>query len=115
VITPADHAVQHVMPFKKAIQDALIVTAQAGRLAILGVPCTSPATGYGYIAFEEQERGLKKVTRFVEKPTQAKAQAYLAQGNYVWNTGIVIGTLATLMHQYQQHLPALWQALEQTK
>ena len=115
VITPVDHIVQHVTPFRQAIQDALIATAQANCLALLGIRCTSPATGYGYIAFKEQEGGIRKVTKFVEKPTLAKAKAYLAQGNYAWHTGIVIGTVATLMHQYQEHLPALWHALEQGK
>ena len=115
VVTPADHVVQHVAPFTQAIRDALIATAQADRLAILGVRCTSPATGYGYIAFEAQESTIKNVSQFVEKPTLAKAQAYLAQGNYAWNTGIVIGSVATLMHQYQEHLPALWHGFEQGK
>ena len=115
VVTPADHVVQHVTPFTQAIQDALITTSQADRLAILGVRCTSPATGYGYVAFEEQESVIKNVAQFVEKPTQAKAQAYLAQGNYAWNTGIVVGNVATLIQQYQAHLPVLGQAFEQGK
>ena len=115
IITPADHVVQHVGPFTQAIQHALVATDQADRLAVLGVRCTSPATGYGYIAFEEQDGVFKKVTRFVEKPTLAKAKAYLAQANYAWHTGLVIGTVATLIHQYKRHLPTLWRAFERGK
>ena len=115
VITPADHVVGHRAPFVQAVQQALVATASTDRLALIGVPCTSPVTGYGYIAFDAQASPVKAVQAFVEKPTLAKAQAYLAQGNYAWNTGVVVGSLTALSHHYQAHLPDLWQAFEPGK
>lgn len=115
VITPSDHAVQQVVPFTQAIEEALHCTASTDQLAVLGVRATSPATGYGYIAFDNQAGAGKQVKAFVEKPSLEQAISYLKQGNYAWHTGIVVGHVATLLQQYRAHLPALWQGFEQGK
>ncbi|MEM9417380.1 MAG: sugar phosphate nucleotidyltransferase [Bacteroidota bacterium] len=115
VITPADHTVEQVVLFTQAIEEALRATASADHLAILGVHATNPATGYGYVTFEEQEGTIKQVREFVEKPSLEQAKTYLSRGNYAWHTGIVVGYVATLLRQYQAHLPALWRGFEQGK
>ncbi|MEL6358810.1 MAG: sugar phosphate nucleotidyltransferase [Bacteroidota bacterium] len=115
VITPSDHAVQHAVSFTQAIEEALRVTAFSDQLAVLGVRATGPTTGYGYIAFDNQADASKQVKAFVEKPSLEQAKSYLEQGNYAWHTGIIVGHAATLLQQYQAHLPTLWQGFEQGK
>lgn len=49
-------------------------------------------TGYGYIqrgnALTDSEHTPYQVARFVEKPDQERAEAYLASGEYYWNSGM---------------------------
>lgn len=115
VVTPADHAIRQESHFIQEIGEALQATVSTNHLAVLGVHATSPATGYGYVAFEKQNSPIKQVLKFVEKPFKTQAEDYLSQGNYAWNTGILVGNVATFIHQYQEHLPALWQRFEQGK
>jgi mannose-1-phosphate guanylyltransferase/mannose-6-phosphate isomerase len=60
-----------------------------------GITPTAPETGFGYIqsgaAFTEAGQpaeGGCVITRFVEKPNLARAQAYLGAGTYRWNSGL---------------------------
>lgn len=116
VITPADHALENINLFTDTIKLALIATAKANQLVILGVGCAKPVIGYGYIEFVQHETNvIKKVSRFVEKPTQEKAEAYLTQENYAWNTGIFVGNVTTLIQNYRQYLPNVYDAFEKRK
>ncbi|MBT8583038.1 mannose-1-phosphate guanylyltransferase/mannose-6-phosphate isomerase [Polynucleobacter paneuropaeus] len=95
VITPADQTVQKTTVFVKALQDcvALVDADQSKKtIAILGITPTTPETGYGYIQ-RMQERGAHHeytVAKFVEKPDSKTAQSYLADGNYLWNSGMFV-------------------------
>ncbi|MCG8339823.1 MAG: mannose-1-phosphate guanylyltransferase [Cytophagales bacterium] len=116
VITPADHIIENIALFTETIQLALTATAEANQLVILGVACTKPEIGYGYIEFVQPEtKVIKKVSRFVEKPTQEKAETYFAQENYAWNTGIFVGNVTTFIKSYQQYLPDMNEAFEKGK
>ncbi|GGB40203.1 mannose-1-phosphate guanylyltransferase [Oceanisphaera marina] len=86
---PADHAISEVAAFQSAVTAALPL-ADAGHLVTFGIPPTSAETGYGYLRRGPAISGSKgfKVEQFVEKPDQQNANAYLAAGNYDWNSGI---------------------------
>jgi mannose-1-phosphate guanylyltransferase / mannose-6-phosphate isomerase len=95
VITPADQTVKDQIAFAKAVQDSVAVVAadrSKKTIVILGVRPAAPETGYGYIQ-RKRTKGKNNefaVTKFVEKPDVKTAQAYLADGNYLWNSGIVV-------------------------
>ena len=93
VITPADQTIANRSAFTKALQDC-IATVHAGinTIAILGVTPTAPETGYGYIqrAGDPDQNHAYAVNRFVEKPDSKTAQAYLADGSYLWNSGMFV-------------------------
>ncbi|ACE05566.1 Nucleotidyl transferase [Candidatus Amoebophilus asiaticus 5a2] len=113
VITPADHYIQQEQLFINLIQQALQSEYTSLSITLVGVPCKNPATGYGYIGYDNQEKGtVKPITDFVEKPPRAQAEAYIAQGNYVWNTGIFIGKLSVFIKSLQTYLPHIWAAFE---
>jgi mannose-1-phosphate guanylyltransferase/mannose-6-phosphate isomerase len=90
LVLSADHAIGDLPQFHAAIRSAAALAAQ-GRLAVFGVPPTHPHTGYGYI-----RRGKScgdqayVVERFVEKPSLEKAQGFLAEGGYFWNSGMFL-------------------------
>ena len=82
----------------------------------LGIKPDRPATGYGYIRYAElfaETRGIPiyRVERFVEKPDRAKAEAFLAEGCYLWNSGIFVWRLDTFMRALSLHMPELYSGL----
>ena len=117
VITPADQTVQNQAAFVKAVQDCVAVVAENQNketIAILGITPTTPETGYGYIK-RNSAKGKKNeftVTQFVEKPDAKTAQAYLADGNYLWNSGIFVLRASTWLAALAEYRPDIAQATE---
>lgn len=89
VVTPADQTVADTSAFTAALQDAVHQAAQ-GVIVILGVTPDRPETGYGYIQSLVASTCSLEVQRFVEKPDEATAKHYLADGGYFWNAGMFV-------------------------
>jgi len=103
LVMPADHVIQDTGKFHEALR-AGMKHAAAGRLVTFGIVPTSPETGYGYIkvgkvlplspkpgsASNESPITSHEITAFVEKPDAETAQAYLASGDYLWNSGMFL-------------------------
>lgn len=92
--------------------------AEQGRLVTIGIKPSAPETGYGYIRFaDEVQEGhgyqAFSVERFVEKPDLATAQSYLQDGHYVWNAGIFIWKVETILAEFREHLPDTARKIEQ--
>jgi mannose-1-phosphate guanylyltransferase/mannose-6-phosphate isomerase len=117
VITPADQTIQNQAVFIKALQDCVaIVSADDGKqtIAILGITPTAPETGYGYIKRNAKQgsQGEYAVERFVEKPDAQTAQAYLADGNYLWNSGMFVMRASTWLSALKEFRPDIYGATE---
>jgi mannose-1-phosphate guanylyltransferase/mannose-1-phosphate guanylyltransferase/mannose-6-phosphate isomerase len=92
LVMPSDHVVDDVPAFHAAIERAATAAA-TGRLVTFGIPADRPETGYGYIrrgAALQGAAGAYAVGAFVEKPDSARAETYLAAGDYAWNSGIFL-------------------------
>ena len=117
VITPADQKIQNQSAFTKALQDCVaVVNADTSHrtIAILGITPAAPETGYGYIkrAAKQGCHGEYAVERFVEKPNVATAQAYLADGNYLWNSGMFVMRASTWLAALIEFRPDIFGATE---
>ena len=117
VITPADQTVQNQVAFVKALQDCVAVVAEDKNketIAILGITPTAPQTGYGYIQRNSNKGKHNEFTvaQFVEKPDAKSAQAYLADGNYLWNSGMFVLRASTWLAALAQYRPDIAQATE---
>jgi mannose-1-phosphate guanylyltransferase / mannose-6-phosphate isomerase len=107
LVLSADHVIQDIDAFHKAI-DIASQQAQSGRLATFGIVPTDVNTGYGYIKSSKNNNdGAYKVEEFVEKPDLLTAQAYLEQGNYLWNSGMFMFKAATLIDELTTHSPEI--------
>jgi len=105
LVLSADHVIQDVEAFYIAINIAS-KQAQFGKLATFGIVPTDANTGYGYIkASKDNTDGAHKVEEFVEKPDLETAQAYLEQGNYLWNSGMFMFQANTLISELTYHSP----------
>ena len=109
VVTPADAMVQDVNEFRKVIGHALDFTAAGRRIVTVGITPTRPETGYGYIAAggPHGEGPVLNVESFREKPVLEVAREYLDAGNYLWNAGIFVWNIDTVMESFRTFNPDL--------
>lgn len=110
VVTPADQTVADTEAFTAVMQTA-INEAGTGSIVILGVAPDRPETGYGYIQVDrESKNSVLSVRRFVEKPDEHTAQAYLDQGDYFWNAGIFVLRASVWLAALEQFRPDIFAA-----
>ncbi len=110
LISPADHLIPDTAAFHRAIS-AGYTHALKDRLVIFGIQPSTPETGFGYIRAGEQLSGYDyRVEAFVEKPDIATATAYLASGNYYWNSGIFMMKASAWLRSIQRYRPDIYQA-----
>ena len=109
-VFPADHGIRHEARFLRLARVALAAAAAEDAMIVLGVPPTSPHTGFGYI---ERGHSLRRVAgeslcavrRFMEKPGARAAARYLRSGRYFWNSGMFFWRLSTFERLLAHHLP----------
>lgn len=126
LVLPADHVVDDQAAFEAAVESAL-AAAQAGYLVTFGIVPTAPETGYGYIKVGARLAGTTTaesaapdsegsaplaVAAFVEKPQRAAAEAYLADGGYLWNSGMFVFSAARYLEELRLHRPDILAAVE---
>lgn len=113
VVTPADHLVTNEVEFQRIIRLGFGFLAQNQQaLMTIGIKPSRPETGYGYIQVGKKEDGRKKtevekVMNFKEKPDYETAVKFVADGHYLWNSGIFLWTLEGIMRAFQRDLPDL--------
>ena len=108
VVTPSDAIVMNVASFQDIIREALEYTAQNKAIVTLGIRPNRSETGYGYVHMDQQETGkIYKVWEFKEKPNKETAEKYLADGNYLWNAGIFVWNVQTLVDGIRSYAPEL--------
>lgn len=109
VVLPSDHFIAPRTAFQSCLRVAAEAAAQ-GPILTLGIPPTRPETGYGYIrqgAAGEGGGPIRPVEAFVEKPSLAKALAYLGDERFLWNSGMFLLTARTMLDECARQLPEL--------
>lgn len=107
LVLPSDHVISQVPAFQEAVKQAENL-AQQDFMVTFGIVPTQPETGYGYI-----KRGTDKldaaypVAAFVEKPDAATAQAYLASGEYFWNSGMFAFKAGVFLRELEKFNPKM--------
>lgn len=97
VVMPADHVILDGATFRDAVRRAATL-AEQGLAVTFGITPDCPETGYGYIQQGEPsvlDEHAFALRRFVEKPDRNTAEAYLAAGDYLWNSGIFVMQAST--------------------
>ncbi len=115
VVAPSDHIILQPSHFIDTLQTALEFTAREDALVTLGIEPVRPDTGYGYINFEQEatEGNVHKVIKFTEKPPLEKAKAFLESGDYLWNAGIFVWRVSSILNALQKNAPEISQILGQ--
>ena len=113
LVLPADHLISDTAAFADAVRQALPLAAQ-GWLVTFGIRPDRPDTGFGYIRRAEaiDDHGYQ-VGQFVEKPDLASAEAYLADGNYDWNSGMFLFKASRYLEELATHAPQMLAAVRE--
>lgn len=104
-VSPSDHLIKPIDAFQDLIRNAQDVAKD--NIVTLGIKPTKPETGYGYIEAEKNSDLAKKVISFKEKPDLATAKEYIASGNYYWNGGMFMFSIATMQAELAKYMPAI--------
>ena len=106
----ADHRIADEEAFRRAVLRA-IQAAEQGYVVTIGITPDHPSTAYGYIQTGESFGPARSVSRFVEKPDEATAAKYLAEGDYLWNAGMFVAKAGVLMDTLARFHPELAEPL----
>lgn len=104
-VSPSDHLIKPIDAFQDLIKNAQDVAKD--NIMTLGIKPTKPEIGYGYIEAEKNNNLAKKVISFKEKPDLATAKEYIASGNYYWNGGMFMFSIATMQAELTKYMPAI--------
>lgn len=107
IVAPSDHWIEDEKTFTENIKTSFEACANQDILMTLGIQPSFANTGYGYIHFENNGTEIKKVKQFTEKPELAVAEQFLASGEYLWNAGIFIWSVASILKAFESSLPKM--------
>ncbi len=104
IVTPSDHAIFKEKEFERVIHTAISDASANNHLVTIGIRPNKPEIGYGYIQYlSEPEVDVKKVKTFTEKPQQDLAQSFLDSGDFLWNSGIFIWSIDSIVNAFEKH------------
>lgn len=108
VVAPSDHLIMKEDTFVKAIKACYAKAASEDCLVTLGINPSRPDTGYGYIQFvesevKEKDKRIKRVKTFTEKPDLEMAKFFLQSGDFLWNSGIFIWSVKSVINAFEKH------------
>lgn len=117
VVAPSDHTIIDVKGFQTAIQECISFAEETDAILTLGIKPTRPETGYGYIKGDlsyssSRHRGIFRVDSFKEKPTLEVARQYIQQSGYLWNAGIFIWSVSTIVNAFRVYEPEMSRIFE---
>ena len=114
IVAPSDHWIEDEQAFEDDVTACFDKCEKEEVLCTLGIQPTFPNTGFGYIEFEKgSDKKLKKVSQFREKPDYETAKEFLAQGNFLWNAGIFMWGVKTIVNAFKDYQPDQFQLFEQ--
>lgn len=112
MVAPSDHWIEDENAFNENISTAFENCSKNNVLMTLGIQPTFPNTGYGYIEFEKTPEEIKKVLRFTEKPDYSTAKTFLAAGNFMWNAGIFVWSVKSIVSSFEKFAPQMHQLFQ---
>ena len=115
VVLPSDHLIENEDRFRNIILKAeQYLNINNKGIVTLGMSPTRPETGYGYIKYDNNTNmEVLKVDRFVEKPDKETAEKYLKEGNYLWNGGMFLWKVNTILSEVKKYIPNTYEVLSE--
>lgn len=116
MVLPSDHLIKYTVIYVDTLKEACRIAEEGQNLVTIGITPTYPETGYGYIKFSPEPKyeaasHAYRVDRFVEKPDLETAKVYLQSGEYLWNSGMFVWKVSSILANIEQHLPEVMAGL----
>lgn len=117
IVLPADHIIQDVNSFQNVLMSAAKFANESKGLVTIGIIPTRPETGYGYIQIDDAiiTDNIHKVLTFAEKPNYTTAVRFLESGDFLWNSGMFIWRIDTILEEISKYMPELNDGLVKIK
>ena len=113
IVAPSDHWIEDEQAFADDVTACFQKCKKEDVLCTLGIKPTFPNTGFGYIEYNKtDDNQIKKVNQFREKPDYETAKDFLAQGNFLWNGGIFMWSVKTIVEAFEKYQPEQYQLFE---
>ena len=117
LVVSADHAIAPQPEFNTSVRAAVALAQATESLVVFGIRPSRPDVGYGYINIGAKVNvagkvDCYKVKRFVEKPTMTVARKYMKSGAYLWNSGMFVWKVSTILSEVKKHMPVLYGQVE---
>lgn len=113
IVAPSDHWIEDEDTFSENVKTAFDFCESNDALMTLGITPTFPNTGYGYIEYDKTSTNeIKSVNQFREKPDYETAKTFLDQGNFLWNAGIFMWSVKTVINTFKSNQPELFELFE---
>ena len=113
LVTPADHYIAEEEEFLRIVNVAAEVAAKDDAAVTIGIKPTYPETGYGYIEMDgEYSNGHSEVfwvNSFKEKPDPVTAEKYVSSWRYLWNSGMFVWAVKTVLDLFEKHAPDIYE------
>lgn len=112
LLKPADHLITKPAVFVKACLQASKAAAD-GALVTFGIVPQKPETGFGYIRQGQPVAGFDscyEVEKYVEKPDTKTAEGYVADGGYLWNSGMFLFRAKDYLDELTKQCPEMVEA-----
>ena len=108
VVAPSDHWIEDEDTFSDNLKQCFDFCSNEDALMTLGIKPTFPNTGFGYIEYDKSdENPIKSVSQFREKPDYETAKSFLASGNFLWNGGIFIWSVKSILDAFEKFQPKM--------
>jgi mannose-1-phosphate guanylyltransferase len=122
LVLPADHVIADRVAFQETMKTAAAAAEETGALVTIGIKPTWACPGFGYIEQGEAVElrgggkiGVHRVVRFREKPNTDLAESFLRKGNFRWNAGMFVWSVATILREFNRHAPELADFISQVR
>lgn len=116
-VLTADQVMGDLEVFSATLKGGMDLAEENDILVTIGIQPDHPATGFGYIESGDtfQTAGgveFRKANRFVEKPDEETAAAYLSTGRFYWNSGMFIWSVSSLEKAFGAHCPEMLELMD---
>lgn len=109
-VLPSDHVILKENEYIDILSQGFDFAEKNKALVTLGIHPTRPDTGYGYIQYDPGSVNVLnkpytcfKVKAFKEKPDAETAAGYVESGEFLWNAGMFIWHVNTILDAFKQH------------
>jgi len=102
----ADHLIEKMNIFNKAINKNKS-NLNENNIFVFGIKPKSPTSDYGYFLTKKIKGNINKVTRFIEKPKEAKAKEIIKKHGY-WNSGMFYLRKDSIINNFKKYNPTIY-------